>query len=430
MALVLSRATLSADAHEIAARLAGRPGLAVCRGETPDCTYVACDPCDVANSLDPEPSLSRAQRPLGDVPRWFGLIPYEAMRGLEGDLDADLRPEPHLSRPLWLRYPAVVRVSGVQVEVIGESAAAVRELQARLELPARSAAVALGWAAPLEPGSLHASRIEHALQEIARGNVYEVNLARRFEMRVRGSASDLLREFEASGLMPHAFSLDFRGLSVVAVSPELCLRLDADGGVLTSPIKGTRPRHEDPTEDARLALELSKDPKECAELTMIIDVERNDLGRVAELGTVRLFAAPEVVALPSVHHRVASVSARVPPGLGRAELMQALLPSGSVTGAPKRRAMQLIRELEPHRRGLYTGVVGFVRHDGGLELKMAIRTLSVRDGIGHYFAGGGIVADSVPSREVEETLWKAERLLCLAHETAESWSGSATRDNE
>jgi anthranilate/para-aminobenzoate synthase component I len=288
----------------------------------------------------------------------------------------------------------------------------------------------LGWAAPLEPGSLHASRIEHALQEIARGNVYEVNLARRFEMRVRGSASDLLREFEASGLMPHAFSLDFRGLSVVAVSPELCLRLDADGGVLTSPIKGTRPRHEDPTEDARLALELSKDPKECAELTMIIDVERNDLGRVAELGTVRLFAAPEVVALPSVHHRVASVSARVPPGLGRAELMQALLPSGSVTGAPKRRAMQLIRELEPHRRGLYTGVVGFVRHDGGLELKMAIRTLSVRDGIGHYFAGGGIVADSVPSREVEETLWKAERLLRLAHETAESWSGSATRDNE
>jgi anthranilate/para-aminobenzoate synthase component I len=183
--------------------------------------------------------------------------------------------------------------------------------------------------------------------------------------------------------------------------------------VLTSPIKGTRPRHADPAEDARLARELEDDPKERAELTMIVDVERNDLGRVAELGSVRLVAAPHVVALPGIHHRLATVEARVPRELSRAELMRALLPSGSVTGAPKRRAMQLIAELEPHRRGLYTGVVGFIRHDGGLELKMAIRTLSVQSGKGHYYTGGGIVADSVPEREVLETLWKAERVLRL-----------------
>ncbi|MGC4088845.1 MAG: chorismate-binding protein [Polyangiaceae bacterium] len=237
--------------------------------------------------------------------------------------------------------------------------------------------------------------------------------ARRFELEVSGSAVDLLAAFERSGAMPHAFALDFQGTQVVAVTPELCLRLEADGSVLTSPIKGTRPRHSESAEDLRLARELDEDPKERAELTMIIDVERNDLGRVAETGSVQLCEPPHVVALPGIHHRVASVAARVAPDLGRAELLAAMLPSGSVTGAPKRRAMQLIAELEPHRRGLYTGALGYVRHDGGLELKMAIRTLCVRAGVGHDFAGGGIVADSIPEREVEETLWKAERLVSL-----------------
>jgi anthranilate/para-aminobenzoate synthase component I len=241
-----------------------------------------------------------------------------------------------------------------------------------------------------------------------------VNLARRFSVVVQGSAIELLSAFERVGKVPHAFSLDYDELKVVAVSPELCLRLEPNGTLSTSPIKGTRPRHADPAEDARLARELDLDPKERAELTMIIDVERNDFGRIAELGSVRLSEPPHIVSLPGVHHRVASVEARVRPELRRAELLRAVLPSGSVTGAPKRRAMQLIRELEPHRRGLYTGAVGYVRHDGGLELKMAIRTLVARAGIGHYFSGGGIVADSVPEREVEETLWKAERLLALA----------------
>jgi anthranilate/para-aminobenzoate synthase component I len=132
-----------------------------------------------------------------------------------------------------------------------------------------------------------------------------------------------------------------------------------------------------------------------------------------------------------VHHRVATIEAELDLEQTRTTLFRAVLPSGSVTGAPKRRAMQLIAELEPHRRGLYTGVVGFIRQDGGVELKMAIRTLVSRGASGHYFAGGGIVADSDPDREVEETLWKAERLFALAEATrpdAKNWakrSGSA-----
>ena len=137
----------------------------------------------------------------------------------------------------------------------------------------------------------------------------------------------------------------------------------------------------------------------------------------------RLRDAPHVVSLPSVHHRLATLEAELRPEVSRAQLLDAFLPSGSVTGAPKRRAMQLIAELEPHRRGLYTGAVGFLRRDGGLELAMAIRTLTVREGLGHYYTGGGIVADSVPALEVEETLWKAESVLQLLRRSATSAAG-------
>jgi anthranilate/para-aminobenzoate synthase component I len=162
-----------------------------------------------------------------------------------------------------------------------------------------------------------------------------------------------------------------------------------------------------------LALELDQDPKERAELVMIVDVERNDLGRVAEIGSVRLLRAPRVVTLPTVHHRVATVSSRLRPDITRTELLEVTLPSGSVTGAPKVRAMEVIARLEPHRRGLYTGAFGVLCHDGSLVLAMAIRTLTERGGQAHYFAGGGIVADSEPAREVEETQWKGVQIAAL-----------------
>jgi len=223
------------------------------------------------------------------------------------------------------------------------------------------------------------------------------------------------------GLPPQAMAFDWPELRVAMASPELFLALDPTGRVSTRPIKGTRPRASDPEADRALARGLDADPKERAELAMVIDVERNDLGRLAVPGSVRLSAPPAVESYASVHHRAATVEAELRPDVTRESLLLSLLPSGSVTGAPKIRAMEVIRDLEPARRGLYTGAAGFLREDGGLELGMAIRTVTLRAGRGAYYAGGGIVADSDPEREVEETLWKARALIDLVG-NGENWA--------
>src|SRR6185437_4094409 len=212
------------------------------------------------------------------------------------------------------------------------------------------------------------------------------------------------------------------GLAVASTTPELLLRASPGprpatfGTLFTAPIKGTRPRGGDAPGDAALARALDDDPKERAELTMIVDVERNDLGRVAEVGSVRVLWGPKVVTHRTVHHRLALIAARARAGTSREEVLAAMLPSGSVTGAPKVRAMDVIAALEPARRGLYTGGIGFVAHDGGVTLSMAIRTSVLEGSEGEYWTGGGIVADSDPAREVEETRWKALQLLGAAGE--------------
>jgi anthranilate/para-aminobenzoate synthase component I len=184
--------------------------------------------------------------------------------------------------------------------------------------------------------------------------------------------------------------------------------------LFTAPIKGTRPRGKDAFEDRALVQELDQDPKERAELTMIIDVERHDLGRVSQVGSVRVLAGPEIVTHRTVHHRLALLAGRARADASREEVLASMLPSGSVTGAPKVRAMEVIARLEASRRGLYTGGIGFVAHDGGVTLSMAIRTAVLRGSEGEYWTGGGIVADSDPAREVEETRWKAVQLLRAA----------------
>jgi para-aminobenzoate synthetase component 1 len=183
--------------------------------------------------------------------------------------------------------------------------------------------------------------------------------------------------------------------------------------VVTRPIKGTRPRSADPRKDARLRGELDTSEKERAELAMIIDIERNDLGRLAVAGSVKLVEAPHVVSHPTVHHREAAIAAQLRPGVSRSELITTMMPSGSVTGAPKIAAMELIAELEATRRGLYTGALGYISRSGRLRLSMAIRVLTMSGGQAHYYTGGGIVADSDPAQELEETIWKAEQLRAL-----------------
>ncbi len=398
---------------EVARALGDQPDVVLCLTEGGQRAWVTCCADQVVSALDPEPALSATpDSASAGVPRWFGLLPYEARRTLERNAELDARPRPLLEAPLWRRYGAWVDVNAGRA--VGDHAARVRELAALVRRAApRAGASGLELDRPIEVPELHARRVERALELIAQGDIYEVNLARRFVFRVRGRPWDLLAELAGGALPSYALALDWPELSVVATSPELFLATSGRR-IWTTPIKGTRPRGPDAAADRALANELDEDPKEIAELTMIIDVERNDLGRLALPGTVRLARPPSVQTHASVHHRSATIEAELAPGTSRAEILEAMLPSGSVTGAPKVRAMEIIAELEAERRGLYTGAFGVLRHDGSFELGMAIRTLVFREGLGEYFSGGGIVADSVPEREVQETLWKAAQYLELA----------------
>ena len=414
-----------ADPFVLAQALADRDGVVLARAHGGRVTYLACDPTEVSHAFDPEPGLGPSPRPFGEIPRWFGLLPYESRRSLERDHATDPRPPAELATPLWKRYRGVVKISH-EVHVISADPRVREELRERLRQGVQRAARAprparLALAAPPEPGAAHVARIARALEAIRAGDLYQVNLARRFELEVHGTAVEVLAALCRRGVPPQALALDWSELRVAMASPELFLALEPTGRVSTRPIKGTRPRVADAAADRALALALDADPKERAELAMVIDVERNDLGRFAVPGSVRLSAAPAVESHATVHHRAATVEALLRPGVTREELLLATLPSGSVTGAPKIRAMELIRDLEPVRRGLYTGAAGFVREDGGLELGMVIRTVTAQGTSGAYYAGGGIVADSDPEREVEETLWKAAALVELAG-GGENWA--------
>jgi anthranilate/para-aminobenzoate synthase component I len=422
------------DPVEIAARLEGRPGLSFLHSPgapgSACISYVACDPVESSSSLLPAASaleLTRAGDTRGRAPRWIGAIPYECARSLERRAwtrHPDHRPPPHLSQPIWRRYEAVVEVDAAAgvVRVVGDSAGRVEALARdigrargrRAETPARLLALPDD-----DPPREHVERIRRAKELIRAGDLYQVNLARRLRFEVEGSPLDLYLAMANHGPAPFGACLDLGGTGLCASSPELFLRLDQGGIVRTAPIKGTRPRGSDAVEDRRLARELDESPKEQAELTMILDVERNDLGRVAIPGSVRLVSGPAVETHRSVHHRAAVVGAKLCSDRSALDLVTAMFPSGSVTGAPKVRAMEVIAMLEPVRRGLYTGAFGMVAFDGSLTLAMAIRVLTIQGHEGHYFAGGGIVADSDPEAELLETQWKGVQLGALLKERAD-----------
>ncbi|MBN1612734.1 MAG: anthranilate synthase component I family protein [Polyangiaceae bacterium] len=415
MSRVIELADLPADPIALARSLSDRPGVCAIWGAAEgDVCYIGCEPVETSVELCPQSTpFGEDESEFAGVPRWVGVLPYEAARQAERTAFSprpDPRTAPHLSRPCWVRYGAMARVSR-EVTIVGDDARAGRELARLLRRRVSGrAGCSLALAEPPEPEQRHIDRIRAALELIGQGELYQVNLARRYRLQVRGSGVDLLQAMRQRAPSPYCLALDLPDATVVSTSPELFLRLDADGVVTTSPIKGTRPRGATVAEDRSFMAALDADPKERAELAMVIDVERNDLGRIAVTGSVELIGRPRVITRGTVHHREATLRARLRPELGQADLVRAMLPSGSVTGAPKVRAMEVIAALEAERRGLYTGALGTVLGDGSLRLSMAIRTLTVCDGEGHYFAGGGIVADSDPVREVEETRWKALQL--------------------
>lgn len=422
MTLHALRLDIPPEPLAIARALSREPGFAFLWDGPGGRATIACCPLQQSPELDPEPSLGENPDlgPLGAAPRWIGLLPYESRRSLERarwTRTPEDRPEPLAGRIRWWRYGAVVRVDR-DVLVVGDDQECVREL-ARLSRRSAAPDTALLEARPSEPEEAHVARIRRALELIMEGEIYQVNLARRFDFRAEGTALAMLTHLAGRSGAPFGGAFEEGGLRVAAASPELFLSLDPRGLLRTRPIKGTRPRGDDAVRDRALALELDQDPKERAELAMVIDVERNDLGRIARTGSVRVVGSPCIETTRTVHHRTAEVVARLARGRTRRDVLESMLPSGSVTGAPKVRAMEVIAELETARRGLYTGAFGSLSHDGSLSLGMAIRTLVASGDTGHYFAGGGIVHGSDPLREVEETRWKAASLL------RQSWPGRA-----
>ncbi len=256
--------------------------------------------------------------------------------------------------------------------------------------------------------------VEAAKDAIAAGEAIQVVLARRqsFDLPIdpaTGSALDgigLYRSLRRVNPSPYLFFTRVPGFEVVGASPELLVQLDGDR-LTTHPIAGTRPRGADEKEDAILAEQLQRDPKERAEHVMLVDLGRNDLGRVARPGTVTVSRYMEVERYSHVLHLVSHVEARLRPDLDALDALRAVFPAGTLSGAPKVRAMQLIAAAEGERRGLYGGAVGYLGYDGNLDTAITIRSAVLKDGRAHIHTGAGIVAGSVPEKEFEETEHKA-----------------------
>ncbi len=252
--------------------------------------------------------------------------------------------------------------------------------------------------------------VEKIKKHIAAGDVYQVNFSQRFTTTWNGSSDDLYERLRTVNPSPFAALLEQEKGAVLSASPERFFELRS-GRVVSRPIKGTCARGRDAADDRIVAEALLQSEKDGAELTMIVDLIRNDLGRVCRFGTVQVDRDREIEFHPTVVHLVATVSGTLMEGKDGLDLLMATFPGGSITGAPKIRAMELIEELEPRRRGVYTGSVGYFGVDGSVDLNIAIRTLLLEGNEVSYSVGGGIVADSDPEAEFLETLDKGRGIL-------------------
>src|SRR5437868_9227450 len=253
--------------------------------------------------------------------------------------------------------------------------------------------------------------VGRVIEYIRAGDIFQANLSQRLEAPRVDAPRELYDRLRRRNPAPFAAYLDFGDLVVASSSPERFLRVHPGGRVETRPIKGTRPRGLSPEHDAALALALAESAKDRAENVMIVDLLRNDLSRVCRPGTVRV---PELFALEhyaTVHHLVSTVVGDLAPGHDAVDLLRAAFPGGSITGAPKVRAMQIIAELEPTARGVYCGAIGYLSTSGALDSSIVIRTYLVRGHDVYFQVGGGIVADSDPEQEYRETLDKARGLI-------------------
>lgn len=256
----------------------------------------------------------------------------------------------------------------------------------------------------------YAEAIRTAKAYIKKGDIYQVNLSQRFEAKIDVEPAELYLKLRETSPAPFSAYLGFKDVAVLSSSPERFLLKKGDY-VETRPIKGTRPRGEDASSDALLGKELSESPKDMAEHIMIVDLERNDLGRVCEYGSVHVSESFVLEKYANVFHLVSTVAGRLKKDIDPIDCLLAAFPGGSITGAPKVRSMEIIEELEPVKRSIYTGAIGYISFDGNMDTSIVIRTFLVKGDRVYFQVGGGIVADSDAEKEYEETIDKAQGLF-------------------
>ncbi len=375
-------------------------------------------------------ALGAVRAPRGEVPflgGWVGYFGYDWVRVLER---LPARPPDPFGLPIAVlaRYDSVVvfdharqRVIAVANEIDGEvdERAARRELDRLARLLAEveaGRAVELPSGPPPAPpqaslsGPEFRQAVGRAQEHIAAGDIFQVVLARRFRLGSAAEPVALYGALRSINPSPYMVLFETPDVALVGASPEMLVK-KSGSRVETRPIAGTRPRGTDAVEDRRLGAELLADPKERAEHVMLVDLGRNDLGRICRAGSVEVTGFLEVERYSHVMHLCSTVEGELLPGRDALDVLCACFPAGTVSGAPKIRAMELIDELEPEARGPYAGAVGYVSHAGDLDACITIRTLVVRDGEISATAGAGIVADSDPAAEELETESKAAALL-------------------
>jgi anthranilate synthase component 1 len=346
---------------------------------------------------------------------WALFLSYEAAQEIE----------PHLRLPRsslpWtafaLRVPCALIHDRASNKVFAVAEASASDALDRIEADARATVASTPAEVSVqsvkeEDPSAYLGRVVRAKEYVRAGDIYQANLSRpwRVELTDDPDIGALYGRLCRANPAPFAALAQWRGATILSSSPERLVRIN-DGHIDTRPIAGTRPRSRRPGDDIAEMTELAAHPKERAEHIMLIDLERNDLGRVSEPGTVRVDELMTIESYAHVHHIVSNVSGELRSDVTPIGALRAVFPGGTITGVPKFRCMQIIAELEGTGRGAYTGSLGFLGRDGSMDMNILIRTLSVQGRTVELRAGGGIVADSDPHRELEETRAKARGML-------------------
>ena len=358
-----------------------------------------------------------------DVVRWIERLPDKAVDELDLPeltmlLVTDLAAVDHHECTVVLIANALVRpgMSAAELDAAYDDAQArLDAMQAALATPAPSTVATVDAVAPVQapsrtPAGQYRPAVEQALEAVRAGEVFQIQVGQRFSVPTSADPLDVYRVLRTLNPSPYMYFLRTADVDIVGSSPEALVTVQ-DGRAVLHPIAGTRKRGENAERDAALAAELVGDPKEQAEHVMLVDLARNDLGRVSAPGSVQVVEFGAVERYSHVWHIVSTVESQVAPGKDAFDVLTATFPAGTLTGAPKVRAMELIDELEPVRRGVYGGAVGYLDAAGDLDMAIAIRTAVIRDGVAHVQASAGIVADSRPELEELETQNKARAVL-------------------